>query len=167
MKDLEPPPYDVFVAAHPVGSIVQGTVKTLVDHAAFVTLAAGVDGFLHVSEIAARRVDRSSDVLHQGDVLRVKIIAVEPEKRRIKISIKQVGMTASVLPTPPPSKPALPPRPKRSMRGTGRSYEEAVAAASAPLALSPSIVDVTVVEAPRANLLGRTKGQWTVEVRER
>ncbi len=70
------------------GDVVEGTVARLTNFGAFVDLG-GVDGLVHVSEIAYERVEKPSDVLKTGDKVKVKVLSVDPEKDRISLSIKQ------------------------------------------------------------------------------
>ncbi|MCL2603110.1 MAG: 30S ribosomal protein S1 [Defluviitaleaceae bacterium] len=70
-----------------VGTKVQGTVSRLVDFGAFIDLG-GVDGLVHVSELSWKRVRRAADILKVGDSVTVNVIAVDPEKGKISLSMK-------------------------------------------------------------------------------
>ncbi|WP_265456905.1 30S ribosomal protein S1 [Enterococcus sp. HY326] len=70
-----------------VGATVEGTVARLTDFGAFVDLG-GIDGLVHVSEIAHNHVDKPSDVLSVGDKVNVKILAINPDEERVSLSIK-------------------------------------------------------------------------------
>ncbi|MFK5675765.1 MULTISPECIES: 30S ribosomal protein S1 [unclassified Ligilactobacillus] len=70
------------------GDIVEGKVARLTNFGAFIDLG-GVDGLVHVSEIAFERVDKPSDVLKVGQDVKVKVLSVDPEKERVSLSIKQ------------------------------------------------------------------------------
>jgi len=72
-----------------IGSRVKGTVSRLVDFGAFVDLG-GVDGLIHVSEVSWKRVRRPSDVLKAGDEVEATVIAIDPEKGKISLSLKDV-----------------------------------------------------------------------------
>lgn len=72
------------------GSVIEGTVQRLTQFGAFVDVG-GVDGLVHVSEIAWSHVDKPSDVLSEGDKVTVKILKVDPEKGKISLSIKAAG----------------------------------------------------------------------------
>ena len=77
-----------------VGSQVEGPVTRLTKFGAFVELAEGVEGLVHVSEIVAdRRINHPQDVLHVGERVRAQVVAVDPEKRQIKLSMKQLVPT--------------------------------------------------------------------------
>lgn len=71
-----------------VGDVVEGKVARLTNFGAFIDLG-GVDGLVHVSEISFDRVGKPSDVLKVGQDVKVKVLAVDPEKDRISLSIKQ------------------------------------------------------------------------------
>jgi small subunit ribosomal protein S1 len=74
-----------------VGSQVEGPVTRLTKFGAFVELAEGVEGLVHVSEIVAdRRINHPQDVLHVGEVVKAQVVAVDAEKRQIKLSMKQL-----------------------------------------------------------------------------
>ncbi len=71
------------------GQVVRGTVRNLTDYGAFVDLG-GVDGLLHVGEIAWGRVNKPADVLSVGQEIEAKVLKVDPEKRRISLGMKQL-----------------------------------------------------------------------------
>jgi small subunit ribosomal protein S1 len=72
------------------GAVVRGTVRSLTDFGAFVDLG-GVDGLLHVGDMAWHRVAKPSDVLSPGDSIEVKILKINPEGRRISLGLKQLS----------------------------------------------------------------------------
>jgi small subunit ribosomal protein S1 len=77
-----------------VGSQVEGPVTRLTKFGAFVELAEGVEGLVHVSEIVAdRRINHPQDVLRVGERVKAQVVAVDPEKRQIKLSMKQLVPT--------------------------------------------------------------------------
>jgi small subunit ribosomal protein S1 len=71
------------------GQVVKGVVKNITDYGAFIDLG-GIDGLLHVTDIAWQRINHPSDVLHVGQSLEVKIIKYNQEDRRISLGIKQL-----------------------------------------------------------------------------
>ncbi len=71
------------------GQVVEGVVKNITDYGAFVDLG-GIDGLLHVTDIAWRRVNHPSDVLSIGQTLNVQIIKINPETQRISLGMKQL-----------------------------------------------------------------------------
>lgn len=72
-----------------VGDVAEGTVRSLASYGAFVDLG-GLDGLLHIGEISWARVEKVEDVLEVGQSIRVKVIKIEPESRRISLSVKQL-----------------------------------------------------------------------------
>ena len=79
----------------PVGAQVEGQVTKLMAFGAFVQIADGIEGMVHVSEIVAdRRISHPSDELRAGQVVKAQILAVDPEKRQIKLSMKQLIPTS-------------------------------------------------------------------------
>ena len=71
------------------GDVLNGTVRTLADYGAFIDLG-GVDALLHVGEISWSRVNKPSDVLAAGQQIEVKILKIDPEKRRVSVGMKQL-----------------------------------------------------------------------------
>jgi len=89
---------------------VTGRVTRLADFGAFVELTPGVEGLVHVSEIAHRRINVPGDVLKQDEVIKVKVLKIDPESRRISLSVKAL--------LPPPEMPSRPggKRPEKGAR---------------------------------------------------
>ena len=74
-----------------MGSQVQGPVTKIMTFGAFVQIAEGVEGLVHISEITPdRRLNHPSDVLRAGQVVQAQVLAIDPEKRQIKLSMKQL-----------------------------------------------------------------------------
>jgi small subunit ribosomal protein S1 len=79
----------------PVGSQIEGPVTKIMAFGAFVQLAEGIEGLVHVSEIVAdRRINHPSDVLHAGQVVKAQVLGIDTEKRQIKLSMKQLVPTS-------------------------------------------------------------------------
>ena len=79
----------------PVGSQIEGPVTKLMKFGAFVQIAEGIEGLVHVSEIVAdRRINHPQDVLHAGQVVKAQVLAIDTEKRQIKLSMKQLIPTS-------------------------------------------------------------------------
>ena len=78
----------------PVGSAIEGPVTSLTKFGAFVQMAEGVEGMVHVSEISAeKRINQPADVLRVGQVVQALVIATDPEKRQMRLSMKQLVPT--------------------------------------------------------------------------
>ncbi|HLY41036.1 MAG TPA: 30S ribosomal protein S1 [Terracidiphilus sp.] len=79
----------------PVGSQVEGPVTRLMKFGAFVQIADGIEGLVHVSEISAeKRINHPQDVLRAGEVVKAQVLAIDQEKRQIKLSMKQLVPTS-------------------------------------------------------------------------
>ena len=84
-------PWTDVAAKFGVGSQVEGPVTRMATFGAFVEVAEGVEGLVHISEIVAdRRLNHPSDVLHVGEVVKASVVAVDTEKRQIKLSMKKL-----------------------------------------------------------------------------
>ena len=82
-------PWNVFAEAHEIGDVVEGTVTKTVPFGAFVSVADGVEGLVHVSEIAMHRVESPELELSIGQKTNVKLTEKDDERRRVSLSIKQ------------------------------------------------------------------------------
>jgi small subunit ribosomal protein S1 len=79
----------------PVGLQIEGPVTKLMNFGAFVQISDGIEGLVHVSEISAeKRINHPQDVLRAGQVVKAQILAIDPEKRQIKLSMKQLVSTS-------------------------------------------------------------------------
>ena len=88
IKQAGESPFDQFIDAHSVGDTLTGTVKRLVDFGAFVEVASGVEGLVHISEIAHEHVNVPQDVLKEEEEVTVKIIGLDKDNEKISLSIK-------------------------------------------------------------------------------
>ena len=79
---------------HPVGSVVIGTVRKITHFGAFVEIIEGVDALLHISDITSeRRLSSPAEVLREGQQVRVKILEIDPGRKRLKVGMKQLEPT--------------------------------------------------------------------------
>jgi small subunit ribosomal protein S1 len=75
----------------PIGAVVEGPVSSITKFGAFVQVAEGVEGMIHVSEISAeKRINHPQDVLRLGQVVKAQVLAIDTEKRQLRLSIKQL-----------------------------------------------------------------------------
>ena len=89
MKQLKPDPWHDLPAHYPVGARVRGKVVSLTDYGAFVELEEGVEGLIHVSEMSwTKRVKNPSKLLNVGDTIEAVIADVNPETRRLSLSLR-------------------------------------------------------------------------------
>jgi small subunit ribosomal protein S1 len=88
MKQLTASPWDDAVGNFPAGTLLDGKVTRVAEFGAFVELAPGIEGLIHISELASQRVRRVADVVKVGQAVQVMVLSVDPEQRRIGLSLK-------------------------------------------------------------------------------
>ena len=89
-KQTQPRPWTVAADKYPVGSVVEGKVVRITTFGAFVELEPGLDGLVHISQCALTRIAKVEDVVNVGDIVRVKVLDVNTEAKRISLSIREV-----------------------------------------------------------------------------
>ncbi len=94
LKDVTPNPWLSAAEKYAVGSVVEGKVVRMVPFGAFVELEPGVDGLVHISQIAEERIEKPEDKLTIGDVIKVKVLEVNTESKKISLSKKQAEAPA-------------------------------------------------------------------------
>lgn len=87
-KKAEDNPWEIFMKNYHVGDVVKATIVSITSFGAFAQIIDGVDGLIHISQIADRKVENVKDVLSEGDEVDVKIIDINEEDKRISISIR-------------------------------------------------------------------------------
>ena len=93
-KDPNGNPWTVFTNTYGVGSVAKVTIVKLMPFGAFAEVLPGVDGLIHISQIANRRIGKPEDVLSVGDVVDAKITAIDDEKHKISLSIRALSEPA-------------------------------------------------------------------------
>lgn len=88
-KQVLPDPWENVAEKYPVGKIVPATVVRLAPFGAFVELEPGVEGLIHVSHLADWHVVKPEDVVHEGQEINVKVLSVDPEEKRIRLSLRE------------------------------------------------------------------------------
>ena len=78
-----------------MGMVTESTITRLMDFGAFAELSPGVEGLIHISELATHRVTHTGQVVKPGDKIKVKVLAVDLEKKRISLSAAQVQREAA------------------------------------------------------------------------
>lgn len=106
IKAAQPGPWEQVGDKFQIGDIIQGTVRRLVDFGAFVEVAPGVEGLVHVSQIAHRRIGTPHEVLKEGQEVNVKVLDINIPEKRISLSIKETEEA--------PEQPARQERPARA-----------------------------------------------------
>ncbi len=94
-RDLLENPWDAFTASVAVNTVMTGLVTRIASFGAFVRLAAGVEGLVHISEIASHRVSNVASFLNEGQEVEVKVLSVDRESQKISLSMKQVHAKAA------------------------------------------------------------------------
>lgn len=89
-KQTQPRPWDVAGEKYIVGSVVEGKVVRITTFGAFVELEPGLDGLVHISQCALTRIAKVEDAVSVGDIVRVKILGVDTDAKRISLSIREV-----------------------------------------------------------------------------
>jgi small subunit ribosomal protein S1 len=96
LKATQEDPWQAFARTHQIGQIVPGKVTKLVPFGAFVRVEEGIEGLVHVSELAERHVEIPEQVVQVNDEVMVKIIDIDLERRRISLSLKQANESIDV-----------------------------------------------------------------------
>ena len=91
LKQTQADPWQSVIEAYEVGDVVEGRVTKVVTFGAFVEIHPGVEGLVHISELAAHHVENPREVVNQGDVLAVRIIEIDADRRRLSLSLKRVA----------------------------------------------------------------------------
>lgn len=97
-KDPEANPWAVFTGKYSVGDAAEVKIVKLMPFGAFAEVVEGVDGLIHISQIANRRIGKPEDVLSVGDVVEAKITAIDEEKHKISLSIRALSEPAPAAP---------------------------------------------------------------------
>ena len=91
LKATQEDPWQQFARTHAIGQVVPGKVTKLVPFGAFVRVDEGIEGLVHISELAERHVEIPEQVVQVGDSIFVKVIDIDLERRRISLSLKQAN----------------------------------------------------------------------------
>ena len=94
IRDLVESPWATADVKYSLGSTVRGTVSRIADFGAFVKLEPGIEGLLHVSELATRRIRSVSDVVSEGEQIECRVLAVDPSEQRLSLSLKALAKTS-------------------------------------------------------------------------
>ena len=88
MKDRTEDPWSKFTSTYDVGSVANVKVVKLMTFGAFAEIVPGVDGLIHISQIADHRVEKPGDELAEGQMVDAKIIAIDEENKKVSLSIR-------------------------------------------------------------------------------
>ncbi len=146
LKQTQEDPWQRIVDTYNVGDELEGKVTKVVTFGAFVEILDGVEGLVHISELAPHHVESPREIVHPGDEIRVKILEIDSERRRLSLSAKRVE--DQILPVSRPGEP--PAAPAATEEGAGEApIAETAEAPSAEVAEAPA---TEVVEAPAAEV---------------
>ena len=138
LKQTQEDPWQRVVDTYNIGDELEGNVTKVVTFGAFVEILDGVEGLVHISELAQHHVDNPREIIQPGDPVRVKILEIDSERRRLSLSIKRVeGQVLPVRPIEPPT--------------TGDSYDDVP-----ELGLSEDVFS-SEADAPAAEVLDPTE----------
>jgi small subunit ribosomal protein S1 len=90
LKQTQTDPWQQVVDTHDQGDVIEGKVTKVVTFGAFVEILPGVEGLVHISELAQHHVENPREIVSQGDVVKAKIIEMDAERRRLSLSLKRV-----------------------------------------------------------------------------
>jgi small subunit ribosomal protein S1 len=158
LKATQEDPWKEFERKYQAGEVIEGQVTKLVPFGAFVRVAAGIEGLVHISELSNEHVDTPESVLNVGDKVRVKVIEVDVSRRRISLSMRQVGDQQPVA-VAEIEEEIAPPSPAPAMAATEdaevatQAQPAEAAGGSTPPEAAPS-TDATGVDSP-----GRAAGE--------
>jgi small subunit ribosomal protein S1 len=136
LKQTQEDPWQRIVDTYNVGDELAGKVTKVVTFGAFVEILDGVEGLVHISELAGHHVESPREIVHPGDEIRVKILEIDSERRRLSLSAKRVE--DQILPVSRPEAPAT--------AGAGEADEEGGAEASTTAAADGEIAAEVAVE---------------------
>ncbi len=104
LKQTQEDPWQRVVNTYNIGDELEGTVTKVVTFGAFVEILDGVEGLVHISELAQHHVENPREIIQPGDPVRVKILEIDSDRRRLSLSIKRVeGQVLPVRPIVPPT----------------------------------------------------------------
>lgn len=116
LKQAGPDPWKESANKYHKNDVVNVKITRVVDFGAFAELEPGLEGLIHISELANHRIRSAGEVVKPGQETQVRITEVDPEKKRISLSVKQVTAPAPETIAPEPTTPAKPKKPK-NLRG--------------------------------------------------
>ena len=147
LKQTQDDPWQKIVAEHSVGDVVEGRVTKIVAFGAFVEIYEGIEGLVHISELANRHVERPDEVVAVGQQVTVKIIEIDSDRRRLSLSIKRVDGQVAPQPPHPPDAEAEAEAEAVEEEALEEAVEEAVAEAIVEEAIEEAVTEAVVEEA--------------------
>lgn len=89
LKQLVPSPWEAAAQKYPAGTIIEGKVARIAPFGTFVEIEPGIDGLVHISQMSWERVEKAEDVVNIGDTVKVKVLDVDPQAKKMSLSIKE------------------------------------------------------------------------------
>ena len=156
LKQTQEDPWQRIVDTYNPGDELAGKVTKVVTFGAFVEVLDGVEGLVHISELAGHHVESPREIVHPGDEIRVKILEIDSERRRLSLSAKRVE--DQILPLPRPDAPAASPAAPEAVADEQVVLEDSLDVAvgedagelAADAAAAAQAAPEAVVEAPAA-----------------
>jgi small subunit ribosomal protein S1 len=103
MKQIDPNPWHTIGERYPIGSEIEGKIKTVTDFGAFIGVEEGIDGLIHISDLSwTKHIKHPSEILKKGQKIKAVVLSLDPQKERISLGLKQL--------TPDPWVKAVPER---------------------------------------------------------
>jgi len=90
LKQLLPDPWEEFARKHYEGEKIDGKITKIVDFGAFMEVAEGIEGLIHISQLSQKHVETPDEIVEEGEERKAKIINIDPEQRRIGLSLKSI-----------------------------------------------------------------------------
>ena len=143
LKQTQEDPWQRIVDTYNVGDELAGKVTKVVTFGAFVEILDGVEGLVHISELAPHHVESPREIVHPGDEIRIKILEIDSERRRLSLSAKRVE--DQILPV---SRPDAPAAEASAEEEASTEASEAEPAAETPSSESDTVTEVAVEVAP-------------------
>jgi len=94
IRQLQDDPWSNQAASFAVGQLVQGKITRLTKFGAFAQLEGDIEGLIHISELSEKRIEHPKEVLHEGDVVTLRVIKIDPGNHRIGLSLRRVDSMA-------------------------------------------------------------------------
>jgi len=147
MRQLMDDPWASIEQHYHVGDVVEGKVTKLASFGAFVELANGVDGLIHISQLSGERVNRVRDVVNVGDTVKARVVKIDAEERRIGLSLKEASEEAEFAADLEGVRAMANLRPGEDLVDVGNVFDEALAKAVSDSASAPAADDATPAKA--------------------
>ena len=146
IKRTQPEPWSRVAQKYEIGQLVTATITQLANFGAFARIEDGIEGLIHVSELSDERVNHPREVVQEGQEVQVRIIRIDPQRRRMGLSLRRAG-DGGFAPQPFEAGMGAPPRPERPERPTRTEQPEQPApiVPAAPVAATATVdaIDTT------------------------